>query len=158
MQESARELTAYCGLYCGDCNRFRSRSSDLARDLLTELQNTHFDKYAEVKSSSVDQADSKEVFKNYEKCREVLEAIVNLQCNSPCRVGGGCSSFSCKVLECCMANGLEGCWECDRFENCDNLHFLESMHHITPVENLKTIKKYGIDSWTDHRREFYIWE
>ena len=93
----------------------------MARGLLAELDNASFDKYAEVKSSSLNQADSKEVFKRYEECRKVLEAIVNLQCNSPCRVGGGCSSFVCEILKCCTVNGLEGCWECDGFEDCANL-------------------------------------
>ena len=148
MNDSIKDLTAYCGLYCGDCNRFRSRASDLARDLLTELDNTKFDKYAEIKSTSSNQADRKEVLRYYKECREVLEAMVALQCNNPCRVGGGCSTFTCKVLECCLEKGLEGCWECDGFEKCDKLFFLESMHNSTPVENLKAIKKYGLDNWT----------
>ena len=158
MQYNTRDFTAYCGLYCGDCNRYKSKASDLARDLLTELDNTNFEKYAEVKSSSSKQVDGVEVLGYYEQCREVLEAIVNLQCNTPCRVGGGSSSFTCKILECCLANGLEGCWECSRFENCDNLGFLDSMHDVNREENLKTIAKYGVDNWAEHRCKFYIWE
>ena len=30
------ELTAYCGLYCGDCIRYRSKASDPAKPILEE--------------------------------------------------------------------------------------------------------------------------
>ena len=53
MTQEETDLTAYCGLYCGDCIRYRSEVADLARDLLRALQETEFHKYAEVKSSFV---------------------------------------------------------------------------------------------------------
>jgi hypothetical protein len=84
------ELIEYCGLYCRDCIRYRSKASDLARELLCELHNTEFDKYAAVKKSE-----------HYGEYCEVLEAIVALQCNSPCRMGGGCVPPPCDVLTCC---------------------------------------------------------
>jgi len=46
-------LTAYCGLYCGDCIRYKSKASDLARELSTELQRDRLDKYAEVEAHSI---------------------------------------------------------------------------------------------------------
>ena len=36
MPQTVKELTAYCGLYCGDCHRYQSRYSELARDLKRE--------------------------------------------------------------------------------------------------------------------------
>ncbi len=86
------ELTAYCGLYCGDCIRYRSKAADLARNLISELQEIQFDKYAEFKSGSTKQFDAVKQFELYRECCEVLEAIIALQCNNPCRVGGGCST------------------------------------------------------------------
>ena len=47
MQNKDIELTAYCGLYCGDCIRYRSKASKLAFELKNELQRVEFDKYAE---------------------------------------------------------------------------------------------------------------
>jgi hypothetical protein len=38
MSKQEIELTAYCGLYCGDCIRYRSKAIDLAEDLAYELQ------------------------------------------------------------------------------------------------------------------------
>ena len=38
MSKQEVELTGYCGLYCGDCIRYRSRAADLAEELLDELR------------------------------------------------------------------------------------------------------------------------
>ena len=158
MSRQETELTAYCGLYCGDCIRYRSWASDLARDLLIELQHEGFDKYAKLKSSSEKQFDSVKQFEHYKECCEVLKAIVTLQCNKPYRVGGGCPSFSCDILECCRRKGFEGCWECSEFEDCGEFEFLKPFHGDTPVQNLRKIKEHGLDKWSKHRHEFYIWQ
>jgi len=158
MSKQERELTAYCGLYCGDCIRYRSKLSILARDLLGELQNTEFDKYADIKSSSAKQQDAVKQFKHYRECCEVLEAITALQCNTPCRVGGGCVTFSCEILECCQKKGFEGCWQCEIFEGCEKLESLKSIHGDSPQQNLKQIKELGLDRWAEHRCKPYIWQ
>ena len=31
-----RDLTAYCGLYCGDCMRLKNTASELAGEILEE--------------------------------------------------------------------------------------------------------------------------
>lgn len=150
MSGQGTELTAYCGLYCGDCIRYRSKAADLARDLRRELQNVGFDKYAEVKSLFV-----KELL-HYGECCRVLEAISELQCNTGCRYGG-CPTFSHKIVECCQTRGLEGCWECDEFEKCKEFEFLEPFHGDTPLRNLRKIKELGLDKWVEHRYKFYQW-
>jgi len=152
------ELTAYCGLYCGDCIRYRSRASDLARELLSEFRNMEFGKYATIKSSSAMQFDTVKQFEHYEECCEVLEAIVALQCNSPCRVGGGCATFSCGILECCLKKGFDGCWQCAEFESCQRFEALRAIHGDSPRQNLRTIKKFGLDKWVEHRHKPYIWQ
>ena len=58
MSKQEIELTAYCGLYCGDCVRYRSKASDLARELINELKNTEFDKYAELFPDALDPANA----------------------------------------------------------------------------------------------------
>ena len=91
MKKEEKELTAYCGLYCGNCIRYKSKASKLALDLQEELQRVQFDKYAEVKSIFVEE------LKNYKECVEVLDAIAELQCYNTCR-GGGCPTFKCKII------------------------------------------------------------
>ena len=157
MEGDVKKLTAYCGLYCGDCFRYRSRVSDLARDLLNELRERRFDKYAEYKSGPAKQFDPVKQFEHFPDCCEVLEAIVSLQCNIPCREGRGCSAFNCDILECCLSRGYQGCWECNEFVSCDRFEKLKVCHGDSPQQNLKTIKELGPENWAEHRHPPYIW-
>ena len=152
MSRQEIELTAYCGLYCGDCIRYRSRAADLAGELLSELQKTEFGKYAAIKSRSVEELE------HYEETLKALEAIVELQCNNPCRVGGGCPTFSCKILECCQKRGFEGCWQCNEFENCREFEFLKPYHGDAHLQNVRKIRELGLDKWVEHRQKFFAWQ
>ena len=158
MNNTARELTAYCGLYCEDCIRYQSKAADLARDLLSELRNIEFAKYAEIKSSAEKQFDAVKQFRNYTECCEFLEAIIALQCNNPCRTGGGYPTFSCSILECCLKKGFEGCWQCSEFESCPHFQSLKSIHGDSPKKNLRKVKELGLDRWAEHREKPYIWQ
>ncbi|MBM4447495.1 MAG: DUF3795 domain-containing protein [Chloroflexi bacterium] len=151
MSNSEIELTAYCGLYCGDCLRYRSKVTDLAQDLLSELQAVRFDRYAEVKSASVKE------LKHYEECRQVLDAIVRLGCDTPCRAGGDGCLGPCEIKSCVQMKRLEGCWECDGLEGCGKFEFLKLLHGNVPKENLRKIRKYGLDKRAKHRGKFYAW-
>ncbi|MBN2240536.1 MAG: DUF3795 domain-containing protein [Dehalococcoidales bacterium] len=152
------DLTAYCGLYCGDCIRYRSKASDLARSLLEELTSTEFGEYARIKSSPARQLDAVSAFSHFREACEVLQAVTDLQCNTPCREGGGCSSFSCTILECCTDKGFEGCWQCDSFETCEKLDNLTSIHGDSPRQNLRIIAKNGLPGWSGNRSKPYIWQ
>ena len=157
MSKEEIEQTAYCGLYCGDCIRYKSKAADLARGLLIELQDTEFEKYAEIKSGSAKQFDTAKQFEHYGQCYEVLEAIVALQCNNPCRVSGGCPTFSCDILKCCCEKGFEGCWQCNEFESCAKFDSLKSIHGDSPQQNLKKIEELGLDKWIERRCKPYVW-
>jgi hypothetical protein len=155
-----RELnfTAYCGLYCGDCIRYQSKASGLAAELMKELDESQFAEYAKIKSGPEKQLDAVREFSNFKECRDALQAIAAVQCNTPCREGGGCSAFSCGILECCSGKGFSGCWECDLFEGCEKLDDLSSIHGDSPRENLRAVNKYGFPDWTQHRSKPYIWQ
>ena len=158
MSKQDIELTAYCGLYCGDCIRFKSRICDLSIDLLKELDGSDFEKYAKVVSSSSRNASRRKRFTKYQEFHELLEEIASQQCIDPCRVRGGCSTFKCEIVECCSNKNFTGCWDCLEFENCDKFDFLKSMHGDNVLRNIREIKKFGLDEWADHRSKFYIWE
>ena len=145
------ELTAYCGLYCGDCLRFRSKATELARDLMARLKSMQFDKYANVKKAAVKELE------HYDECIDVLDAIVKLGCDTPCRAGGeGCSS-PCPIKPCVRSKNLEGCCECDTFEICDKFEFLRPVHADATRDNLRKIRKYGLNQWAGYRTKFYPW-
>jgi hypothetical protein len=151
LQNSEVELTAYCGLYCGDCLRYKSKAADLARALQNELQKVKFDKYAKVKGIFV------EDFKHYTECRKVLNAIIKLKCDTPCRVGGDGCLQPCEIKNCVQTKKLEGCWECDEFEGCNKFELFKLFHGDTAKENLRKIKKYSLDGWVEKRGKFYPW-
>jgi hypothetical protein len=149
---SEAELTAYCGLYCGDCVRFRSKTTQLAKDLKSELQAVQFDKYAAVKSAAVKELE------HYNECLEVLDAVVKLGCDTPCRAGGEGCLQRCEVKSCVKSKHIDGCWECDELEECEKFEFLRPVHGDSTKSNLRKIKEYGLDNWAKHRRKFYAWQ
>ena len=147
--EADRNLIAYCGLYCGDCFAHKGKIADLARDLRKELRQAKFDKTAE----SLSDISFFKVFENYEQCYEVLGALVKFRCNKVCRDGGG-PPF-CKIRKCSQKKGIEGCWECDEFETCEKLDFLNPGHGDAYLKNLRNIKKSGIDEFLGRTRYWY---
>jgi len=146
-----KNLTAYCGLYCGDCIRYQSKASDLADRLLKELELSRFSEYANAKRAHIKE------FEHYEKTVSVLKAISELTCETPCRMGGDGCEGSCEIIQCIKEKACEGCWECDSFEGCEKLNFLKPFHGDTPLENLRIIKEFGIDGWARHRKKCYPW-
>ena len=144
-------LTAYCGLYCGDCIRLRSRASSLANDLLKEFEKTQFSEYARVKQSQIPD------FEYYEPTVSLLAHVSRLRCEVPCRLGGDGCIGSCRIIECVKGKSFEGCWECSEYETCKKLDFLKPFHGDTPLENLRKIKEFSIRAWAKHRGKFYPW-
>jgi hypothetical protein len=144
--------TAYCGIYCPDCIRYKNKYSLYADQLMAELENIEFHKYADIDSPFGAN------FKKYKEFIEVLRALIDSRCDKPCRVGGGCSGNPCKIMECCIFNGREGCWECTELDECENFDILEPRCGETPKNNIKNIKKYGIGNWVEKRGKFYVWQ
>jgi hypothetical protein len=142
-------LIGYCGLYCEDCHGFNGRIPDLARDLRKELRNARYDKFAEFISGFGFGKD----FKSYEECYKVLGAMVKFRCRKGCRNGGG-SPF-CKIRKCAQKKGIEGCWLCEEFENCEKLDFLKPVHGDAHKKNLQIIKRKGEDAFVKGKRLWY---
>jgi len=151
MERQDQKLTAYCGLFCDDCIRYKSKASDLALQLLNELGKIKFEDYSKVKQRFVKELES------YEEMISALEAIRKLKCDTPCRSGGDGCVQPCEIAKCVNLKGIEGCWECKEIEACDNFEFLRPFHGNAPQNNIKKIKKYGLDKWASHREGIYTW-
>lgn len=136
---SDKDYPPHCGIYCGDCPRYKAEFSDMCSDLLEELENSHFSKLAKVIATKNDK------FKQYDHMLSLLKEIADLKCDAPCRRGGG-RGESCEVIVCNSRKGVEGCWECEEFEQCSKLVFLKPFCKDAPMRNLKTIKKLGVDN------------
>jgi hypothetical protein len=145
---SDEKLVAYCGLCCRDCHSFQQKIPDLARDLRAELRKSKYKKFA----ASLSTTAFGKAFCDYDKCYEVLGAMVKFRCNKGCKNGGG-PPF-CKIRGCCEKKKIEGCWECDIFEKCEKLDFLKPVHEEAHIKNLKIIKKKGIAEFLENKRNW----
>ena len=145
------DLTAYCGLYCGDCIRYQSRASELADELLKEIEKTKFTEYAKVKRSH------KKEFENFESFIPLLKSISEIRCENPCRLGSDGCEGGCEIIECVKGKEIEGCWECGEIGHCDKFEFLKPFHGDAPLNNLRKIKELGIENWAKAREKCYPW-
>lgn len=137
-------MTAYCGLYCGDCAFNVGTIPDLARDLRKELRKARFDKVAEV----IPFIDSEE----YQEAYEFMGSLVKLRCKG-CKIGG--RSKFCNIAKCAIKKGYEGCWECDEFADCGKMEFLAHVHGDGHIKNLRKIKRVGVDQWVEEGPLWY---
>ncbi len=146
MLKQDEKMIAYCGLCCLDCHGFQQKIPDLARDLRKELRQSKYKKFANFLSES----NFGKSFKDYDKCYEVLGAMVKFRCHKGCKDGGG-PPF-CKIRKCCQKKEIDGCWECDIFEECEKLDFLKHVHNGGHIKNLKIIKKKGKNEFLSGKR------
>lgn len=143
----ARDLTTYCGIYCGDCPRYQACFSNLATDLMAALDENNFAAYTKLIG-----------FEHYEKAMSFLHLLTSMKCEIPCRLGGdGCGEKPCTVKLCNSEKELQGCWECADFETCPQLNFLIPFCGDAPLKNLRKIKAQGIDTWAADREKQYPW-
>jgi hypothetical protein len=148
MSNQDEKMIAYCGLCCLDCHGFQQKIPDLARDLRKELRQSKYKKFADALS----QNNFAKALKDYDKCYEVLGAMVKFRCTKGCRNGGG-PPF-CKIRKCCRKKGIKGCWECELFESCEKLDFLKPVHDNGHIKNLKLIKKKGESEFLKGKRHW----
>jgi hypothetical protein len=115
------------------------------------MEKQHFAEYANVKRTHMKE------FEHFESLIGSLKAIVEIDCKTPCRLGGDGCGGSCEIVRCAKSRALEGCWECDVCEGCDKLDFLKPFHGDAPARNLRKIKELGMDGWAEAREKCYPW-
>lgn len=135
---------AYCALYCGNCILRTGNIADLARQLLKKFHEIKFEKWAKNLAALSEEV---KAFEKYESCYEVLEAWDLMRCEKSCRKGGG--STDCKIRICCQKKKLDGCWECEYFEDCETLASLKLVNGEININNIRKIKTEGIDKFVE---------
>jgi hypothetical protein len=145
-----REQTACCGLYCGDCIPANQSLFDTAAKLRQQLEDCQFGEYAAYKSAG------NKTFGAYQTFREVLDAILTLQCPKTCFLGGG--KPDCAIRICARDRQLEGCWQCAGFETCERLAPMPVCHGDTVKHNLRMIRRHGVEHWSHARGKHYVWQ
>ena len=141
-------MVAYCGLCCTDCHGYKGEIADMARDLRKEMRKPTYKRFVKF----ISKTPFGKKYTNYDKCYEMLGAMVKFRCKRGCKNGGG-PPF-CKIRKCCQKKGYEGCWECDEFETCKKLDFLKDVHLDGHIKNLRIIKKKGIGEFIKGKRNW----
>ena len=144
-----KDLTACCGLYCGDCIPSHTRLFGLLEELDELAKELNLDDYAEL----IARRDA--AFEEYPAFERMLTALAGLRCPSPCRTGGG--KPSCPIKACAREKGFEGCWECEDRVECGLLQPLREFHGDTIDGNLDAIAACGPDGWANGRGKHYPW-
>lgn len=139
MAKKGISLIAYCGLYCGDCFIRIGKIANLAKKLSNELKKVEFEKHAKGLSKLIKEF---KPLSHYEKFYKALCSLDSLQCEKTCKQGGG--TTSCRIRECCISKGIDGCWICNEFEHCKKLAWLEPVNGDANLKNLRKIRKEGI--------------
>jgi hypothetical protein len=152
MSETLHNAVAYCGLYCPDCVHFQNAHNAPADALRQALCGARIERYARVPSAF------SASLKQYDAFLRVLDYLADRSCMAVCRTGGGCGGVPCAIMRCCLGNGYPGCWECPDLDACDKFAFLSPQCGDLPRENLRLIKRHGLEEWFERRKPFYIWE
>jgi hypothetical protein len=143
-----KDLTAFCGIFCGDCIPSREElfcTVDRLDEMLGEIE---FEAYAAYKTNLLP------AFKEYPAFLSVLRQIKQLRCPT-CRQGG--RNPQCEIRLCVQNKGLNGCWECDERSGCAFLDRLRNVHPNLDY-NLGLIAKMGTEKWFLKRKEHYQWK
>lgn len=130
------ELSAYCGLYCGDCAGYSGEIAESARALRAVMKKYKLDQTAR-------HLFAKEL-KDYAKLCDMLNFMVDLKCPATCRARPD-GATKCEIRKCCRGKGYYACHECADFDKCDKLDTMTPLHGQSCIENLRAIKRIGID-------------
>jgi hypothetical protein len=148
MMRKPGNYTAYCGLYCSDCNRSKAEFFDLVGSLQQALAALNFDKYAAYKAATDPH------FAEYPSFLRVLNGMKELTCVT-CTDERNTSP--CKIRKCVLEKGIAGCWDCESTSSCEFLAPLFK-RHSSLAHNHRCIRKYGVDHWSDKRGKHYSWD
>ncbi len=119
-----KNLVGRCGIYCGSCIIYRAyKDSEQLRQRVAERQN----------------CEPKEI--RCEGCQTVLANGWDRD-----KQWGK----NCRIVKCLETKGLDFCYECDIYPNCEKFgdlanHLLKYSESLT--ENLKKIKAGKIEEW-----------
>ena len=121
-------VMTYCGLDCSQCFGYTKTISESAKELRRTMR---AEKIKQVWPSIPFLGD-------YDSFKKSLDALASLRCKG-CREGGG--NPWCKIRTCARKRGYESCAQCDEFESCEKLTFLEPGHKDEHLRNLRKLKK-----------------
>ena len=120
-----KNLVGRCGLYCGACIIYRAyKDSEQLRQIIAERDGY---KPEEIRC---------------EGCQTVLTNGWDVESEE--------WGKNCKIVKCLKAKGLNFCYECNTYPNCDRFHEIADScikHGENLIENLDKIKAGKVEEW-----------
>ncbi len=175
-----RNLICPCGLTCCDCLFYKDEIYEAAKKLKEVIKKHDFDIFLDLLSDrngwlalgkhlelSEEQTWNKigrhfDSFKNISDFMSILDSILSLHCQSTCYENDGCSiggnTQECSALKCIKDKGYDGCWQCNKFEDCEKLELLKNNYGYVIEDNLKIIKEKGIEEVKSRGNKYYAWQ
>jgi len=142
-KEAKRNEVGYCGEYCRTCYWYTDALRKPAAQLLDLVQN-HFEVAGWINYRG---GNSKETIKG-------LEILSKCACTFNCKGGSGWSD--CPVRKCCIAKGVDFCFECSEFP-CER-NWSEKGEHAnvftaSKIKRLQEMKAIGVEEWIKRQWE-----
>ena len=141
--------TAYCGMFCGDCLVRTANISETANILLEKVTTEDFKTLVAGLPKVIPQYGT---LAFYDQFLDVLTTISDLDCEHICREGEGIPH--CPIRSCCNEKGVEGCWICGQYKNCEKIDFLCRIHAEAPIKNMDIIKESGMEAFLGGEKYF----
>ena len=127
MNHQEADLIARCGLDCSQCFGYNKGISEAAKELRRVMRQEGMRVAWEVMPFLGD----------YTSFKKSLDALAGLRCKG-CHLGGG--PPWCKIRRCCQKKRFDTCAQCNEFEACDKLKFLEHYHNDEHLKSLRRTK------------------
>ena len=127
-------LVGRCGLYCGSCMIYRAyKDSEKLRQLIAERVNCR----------------SKDI--RCEGCQTVPTYGWDVQDQQ--------WGKNCKIVKCLEARGLQFCYECEAYPNCEKFQEIfksELKHGENLMENLERIRTGDVEKWLEKEEKKWV--
>ena len=86
---------------------------------------------------------------------DMLNFIAELKCPATYRERPD-DATKCEIRKCCRQKGYYACHECADFEKCDKLDTMTELHGQSCIENLRAIKKTGVNEWVREGKRLWF--
>jgi len=136
VREARKNEIAYCGDYCRTCHWYNNALTKPATQL-SDLVKKHFEVAGWINEKGG-------------SCAETIKGLKILSksvCAFNCKGGSGWSG--CPVRKCCIAKGVDFCFECSEFPcvNWDEKGKHANVFTKAKKERLLEMKEIGVEEW-----------
>jgi hypothetical protein len=142
MSKAIKNEIGYCGDYCRTCYWYTDALRKPAAQLL-DLVKGHFEVkgWIDYKGGSA------------EETIKGLEILSKAACAFNCKGGGGWGN--CPVRNCCIAKGIDLCYECSEFPcaNWDEKSKYANVFNKAKKERVQKMKEIGVEEWVKKQWE-----